>query len=89
MQYPRDEYALRLNPEKDDVAALFHAAQTGSDPIARPASGRTVGKPLAGRLQIAEVAGSLIRSPRAECVDADIHQVCLGEAGKAECGHRI
>ena len=86
MQYPGNQNASGIAPEKHDVSAMFHAAQAGPDAIAGTAGVRVIGEPPATCFQFIKVADGLSCAPLAQSPGADAHQVGLGKTREPECG---
>lgn len=84
MQYPGNENALGIAPEKHGVPALFHAAQARPDAVAGTAGGRVVGEPLATCFEVVERADRLLRAPLPQSPGANAQQIGLGKAGEPE-----
>ena len=81
------EDAVGLDSVKHNVHALFHPTQSGAYLIAGATQLRPIRQPLATGFQLVEIVDCLIDTPGLLGVLPDVHQVCLGEAGKAEYGH--
>jgi len=67
----RDQNALGIGPVEDDMPPVLHAAQAGTNIIADSTSLSVVGKHLATRSQIGNVADRLIYAPGFEGMRAD------------------
>ena len=74
------ENASRLVSKEYDVLAVFHAAQAGTNVVARTASGWIVGQQLATGFTLVKVADGLRRAPGTKRIHADAHQVGFGRA---------
>ena len=81
MENSRNENAARLAPEKHDMLALFDTAQAWADVIAGTPGRRVVSQPLAARFKVVDVTQGLVRTPLAQGVRADVHEVCSGKPG--------
>ena len=81
--------AARHAPEKDDMPAVFYAAQAGANVIAGATRQRVVGQSLAAGFQIVEITHGLVFAPRAQGVGTDIRQVCFGKTGQKEFSQRL
>ncbi|HEV8412456.1 MAG TPA: hypothetical protein VGQ49_02595 [Bryobacteraceae bacterium] len=75
MQDAIDQNALGTGPVEDDMPAVLHAAQAATNIIADSTCLRVVGKHLATRSEIDNVAYCLISAPGFEAMSADAEQV--------------
>jgi hypothetical protein len=71
----RDQNAIGIVSVEDDMPSVLHAAQATTNIIADPTCLRVVGKHLATRSEIGNVADRLIYAPGFESVSADAEQV--------------
>ena len=85
------ENAARHAPEKDDMPAVFHAAQVGANATAGATRQRVVGQPLAAGFKTVEITQGLVCAPRAESIGADSRQACFGKASffESRCRTRL
>jgi hypothetical protein len=71
MQDAGNENASGLTSEKDDVLALFHAAQADANVVTGASRRRVVGQPLATAFKLVNVADGLREAPGAQRILAD------------------
>jgi len=81
--------ALGFNPVKQNMPRVFHAAQARSHMIAGATQLWVVRKLSAAGFEIVDVTDGLTLPPGTQCVDGDVEQVGLGQAGQTECSHRL
>jgi len=84
MKDARYHHASRLDSIENDMPTVFHPTQAGSDMIARAAQPRIRGKLVTALFKVLKIANCLLFSLCAQGIDADIHQVGLGQAGQAD-----
>jgi hypothetical protein len=87
VQDARDSNALGIGPVKDDVPSALHAAKAATNIIADSTGLRVVGKHLATRSEIGNVADRLISAPGLERVSADADQVGFSATRETKPGH--
>lgn len=71
MQDARDQNAIGIVSVEDDVPSMLHAAQSATNVIADSTCLRVVGKHLATRSKIGNIADRLIHAPGLEGMRAD------------------
>jgi hypothetical protein len=81
--------ALGTGPVEDDMPAVLHAAQAATNIIADSTCHRVVGKHLATRSEIGNVADGLICAPGLEGVSTDADQVGFSATGETKPGHNL
>ncbi len=89
VQDTRDYNALGIGPVEYDMPSVLHAAQAATNIIADSTSLRVIGKHLATRSEIGNVADRLICAPGSEGVSADAEQVGCSATRKTKPGHGL